>query len=141
MGWRIILDPKQQIAGISSLGKRVTKFERLEVFPAPANCCDVTLTTDEVTANCPVTGQPDFYEITVDYRPNKLCVESKTVKLYFQQFRNKGLFCEALSAKVAQDFANALRVSVSATVKQKSRGGVSIVATSRANPIDAKSKR
>lgn len=90
--------------------------------------------SDEVTANCPVTGQPDFYTVTITYCPAGFCVESKTVKLYLQSFRNKGLFCEAFASEVAQKFANALLVPVDCTVKQTPRGGVAIEAHSRCIP-------
>jgi len=121
---------KKQTAGISALGRRVTSFERLETFPKPAGLSKVTLNSDEITAFCPVTAQPDFYAVSIEYVPNKLCVESKTVKLYLQRLRSVGKFCEALSAEIARDFSVALGVPVRATMTQKSRGGVSLVAES-----------
>lgn len=119
---------------ITALGRRITKFERLETFKAPEGLQTVELITDEVTANCPVTGQPDYYRVVIVYTPKGLCVESKTVKLYFQQFRNKGLFAEAFADRIAKDFCDALKASVTCTVEQKSRGGVSIHATAGYEP-------
>ena len=119
-------------AGFKALGHKVTQFERLETFPAPENSVVVKLTSDEVTGLCPVTGQPDFYVVTIEYAPDLKCVESKTVKLYLQQFREQGIFCEALADKILEDFATALEPNwIKVTVKQKSRGGVSIEAVSR----------
>lgn len=120
--------------GITALGRRVTHFERLETFKKPEGLSFVELITDEVTANCPATGQPDFYTLTVRYAPDKVCVESKTVKLYFQQYREKGLFCEAFACLIAIDFANALGVQVSVEVVQKPRGGVCIRANATRDP-------
>lgn len=123
---------------IKSLGKRVTKFQKLETFPKPPGVESVELTSDEVTANCPVTNQPDYYTVTVSYQPDKLCVESKTAKLFFQSYRNLGLFCEAFACEIAQVFADALDVAVNCTVVQKSRGGVSITAKARRIPKHGK---
>ena len=111
----------------SALGKKVTEFSGFDTFPAPQFCTEVEAESDEVTAVCPVTGQPDWYKITVNYRPDKLCVESKTLKLYFQSFRNEGVFCEALSTRIAQDLFEALQPkSITVTVLQKPRGGIAI---------------
>jgi 7-cyano-7-deazaguanine reductase len=81
-----------------------------------------------------VTGQPDYYVVRVSYNPSKFCVESKTVKLYFQKYRNKGLFCEAFAAKIARDFCEALQTAVMVTVEQKPRGGVAISASATTYP-------
>lgn len=122
------------VPGVTALGRKVTKFEGLEVFPKPAGVQRVVLITDEVTSNCPVTGQPDFYTVKVWYDAKEVCVESKTVKLYFQKYRDAGLFCEAFAAEIAKDFAAALKTKVTVTVIQKPRGGVSIEATAVATP-------
>ena len=115
-----------------ALGKKLMTFEAFEVFARPDNCKRVVCTSDEVTAMCPVTGQPDWYVVTIDYSPGALCVESKTLKLYLQSFRNSGLFCEAFADKIAQDIWNGIKpLTVTVTVKQKPRGGVAIEATAR----------
>lgn len=90
------------------------------------------MTSDEVTAVCPITGQPDMYVVTIDYEPAALCLESKSVKLYFMQFRQEGHFCEALAVKIRDDAAAALEVSrerVHVSLRQKPRGGITIVAS------------
>jgi len=115
---------------LKALGKKVTKFQELETFAKPKGIVEVTCISDEVTANCPVTGQPDWYKVEITYEPDKLCVESKTLKLYLQSFRNKGHFCENFAAIIAHQIyhsLNALRVQVQVT--QKPRGGISIVAS------------
>lgn len=124
-------------AGLTILGTAGTPADaRLETFPAPAGCAHVSLRSDEVTAMCPVTGQPDWYTVTIDHGvgPGARCVESKSLKLYLQSFREDGMFCEAFAARIAQDLADATRAHTNVTVEQKSRGGVVITATALAAP-------
>ena len=90
------------------------------------------MTSDEVTAVCPITGQPDMYTVTIAYDAGALCLESKSVKLYFMQFRQHGHFCEALAVLIRDDAAAALQVPrerVQVTLRQKPRGGITIVAS------------
>ena len=91
------------------------------------------MTSDEFTAVCPITSQPDLYVATIEYSPGELCLESKSLKLYLSSFRNEGVFCEALAVKIRDDVANALDLpsdKVRVTLKQKARGGITITATS-----------
>ena len=114
---------------LKALGKSGAKFEGLETFPTPPGVTRVTCISDEVTAVCPITGQPDWYVVEVTYRPDKVCVESKTVKLFLQSYRNEGHFCEAFASIVAHEFQKALLAhGVHVKITQKARGGVSIVA-------------
>jgi len=90
------------------------------------------MASDELTAICPVTGQPDLYQATIEYRPGELCIESKSLKLYLSRFRNEGHFCEALAVKIRDDIADAVRLPherVRVTLVQKARGGITITAT------------
>ncbi|MGZ4386578.1 MAG: preQ(1) synthase [Gaiellaceae bacterium] len=106
-------------------------YAGLETFPNPGVSL-VEMTSDELTAVCPVTGQPDMYVATIEYRPGELCLESKSVKLYLSRFRDEGAFCEALAVRIRDDVAAALRLSseqVRVTLRQKSRGGIAINAT------------
>lgn len=106
-------------------------YAGIETFPNPGVAL-VELTSDELTAVCPVTAQPDLYTATIAYRPQELCVESKSLKLYLARFRNEGHFCEALAVRIRDDLAEALRVpadAVTVTLRQKARGGITIVAT------------
>jgi len=106
-------------------------FVGLETFPNPG-VVHVDLTSDELTAMCPVTGQPDMYVAQIEYWPERLCIESKSLKLYLMAFRNQGHFAEALAVKIRDDVAEAVEVTrdkVSVTLEQKSRGGIVITAT------------
>lgn len=104
--------------------------ERLECFDAPASCTRVRFMTDEVTSMCPVTGQPDFSSVEIDYEPDGRCVESKSLKLYLWSFRDRPVFAEALAAEIAAEVhraADPKRVRV--VVIQHVRGGIVTEAT------------
>ena len=105
-------------------------YAGLETFPNPGVEL-VELTSDELTAMCPVTGQPDLYVASIEYAPDELCLESKSLKLYLARFRNEGAFCEALAVKIRDDVAEALELDqsrVTVTLEQKARGGITITA-------------
>jgi 7-cyano-7-deazaguanine reductase len=106
-------------------------YAGLETFANPG-VSHVEMTSDELTAVCPVTGQPDLYVATIEYWPEALCLESKSLKLYLSGYRNEGHFCEALAVKIRDDVAEALSLTVDkvrVTLRQKARGGISIAAT------------
>jgi 7-cyano-7-deazaguanine reductase len=68
----------------------------------------ITLTCPEFTSICPVTGQPDFAHLVIDYIPDKYIVESKSLKLYLVSFRNHGAFHEDCTLKIAKDLQKLL---------------------------------
>ena len=106
-------------------------YAGLETFPNPG-VVNVEMTSDELSAICPVTGQPDLYVAAIEYEPQELCLESKSLKLYLATFRNEGHFCEALAVRIRDDVAKALELAperVTVTLEQKARGGITIVAT------------
>ena len=74
-------------------------YAGLESFPNPG-VTRVEMTSDELTAVCPITAQPDLYTATISYRPKALCLESKSLKLYLASFRNEGVFGEALAVRI-----------------------------------------
>ncbi|MHB1254234.1 MAG: preQ(1) synthase [Candidatus Humimicrobiaceae bacterium] len=110
------------------LGKKVSKpMKKLEAFNAPEDVKTVILTSDEVTSLCPITGQPDWYTIEIEYQPNKLCLESKSLKLYFWTFREEGHFCEQLSNIILKDVQKAINPkTLKVTVEMRPRGGIKI---------------
>ncbi len=77
----------------------------LDTFPNPRPERDYTvkLIFPEFTSMCPVTGQPDFATITLEYVPNEKCVEMKSLKLYYLAYRNKGIFYEGVVNTIADD--------------------------------------
>ena len=68
--------------------------------PRPGRDYRIIIRCPEFTSVCPKTGQPDFGEIVIEYCPEKLCIELKSLKLYLQSFRNKGIFYEALTNEI-----------------------------------------
>jgi 7-cyano-7-deazaguanine reductase len=101
--------------------------KELETFPTPKSVSYVKMVSDEVTSLCPITNQPDFETITIEYSPRELCVESKSLKLFFQSLRDEGAFIEDLSSMIAHLVAVAIDPAwVRVTAHQKPRGGIAI---------------
>lgn len=113
-----------------ALGKDVREPSRkIEVFDKPTGVQTVSLESDEFTSLCPVTGQPDFQTVIIEYMPNDFCIESKSLKLYLWSFREEGVFCEALASRIAHDVFTACQPHwCNVTVIQKPRGGIRITA-------------
>ena len=83
----------------------------LQVFPnpKPERPYEIEIRTPEFTCICPVTGQPDFAEITLRYIPDQVCVELKSFKLYMWSFRDEGAFHEAVTNKILDDLVAAMK--------------------------------
>ena len=77
--------------------------------PQPDSLYLVRFTQPEFTSLCPMTGQPDFAHLVVDYAPEKWIVESKSLKLYFFSFRNHGAFHEDCTVRIGRDLAGVLK--------------------------------
>jgi 7-cyano-7-deazaguanine reductase len=106
-------------------------FAGIETFPNPG-VSHVEMTSDELTALGPVNAQPDLYVAKLEYWPGPLCIESKSLKLYLNGFRNEEQFGETLAVRIRDDAAEALQLppdKVRVTLRQKSRGGIVITAT------------
>lgn len=120
-----------QIDGGGVLGEKIAGARRvLDTFDMPKGVCSVEYVSDEVTAVCPITGQPDWYVVKINLRGSKKGIESKSLKLYLQSFREDGQFCEEFASTIAHDVWQAVEEpsSVGVQMIQKSRGGVSIIA-------------
>lgn len=101
----------------------------LEAFPNhhPGRDYTVTLRTEEFTCVCPLTGQPDFARIAIRYIPDKLILESKSLKLYLQSFRNAGTFHEHVANVILDDVVAALSPRwCKITADFAVRGGIAI---------------
>lgn len=101
---------------------------RLETFPSPARRpYTIRFETADFTSLCPVTGQMDFAQIVIDYVPDTLCVESKSLKFYLASFRNERAFNEAVTNRILDDFVAACSPR-EATVKAEfsARGGIAL---------------
>jgi 7-cyano-7-deazaguanine reductase len=87
----------------------------------------VEFTTNELTALCPITGQPDFYELALTYRPDASLIESKSLKLYLWGFRDRGIFAEDLAATLLNDLVSACDpAEMTVDLTQQVRGGLQI---------------
>lgn len=101
---------------------------QLELFDNPRPGRDYTITTrcPEFTSVCPVTGQPDFGTILIEYIPDKTCIELKSLKFYMQSYRNQGIFYERLTNDILDDLVSACRPRwMRVTSQFTPRGGIS----------------
>ena len=130
--------------GLTLLGKSEAQLPtspaeaRLETFPNPARRdYRIRFETADFTSLCPVTGQVDFAQITIEYVPNELCIESKSLKFYLASYRNERAFNEAVTNRILDDFVRACspREAV-VTAEFSARGGIAL--TVRAEFPDAR---
>lgn len=110
------------------LGASKTRPTRqLETFPNPnpERNYHIRIDSPEFTCLCPKTGQPDFARIKLDYVPDQLCVELKSLKLYFWSFRNEGHFHEQVTNLIANDLIRVLDPRyLKVTAEFNVRGGI-----------------
>jgi len=83
--------------------------KNIETFdnPKPDRPYTITHINPEFTSVCPITGLPDFGKITVKYIPDKLCIELKSLKYYYLEYRDRGIFYEALTNEILDDLVSA----------------------------------
>lgn len=99
----------------------------LETFPNPAPERDYTIRMElpEFTCLCPKTGQPDFATLLLEYVPDRLCVELKSLKLYVWSFRDRGAFHEAVTNEILEHLTRATRPRfMRLTARFNVRGGI-----------------
>lgn len=134
---RFLGDPEPERPNFQALGHSGSDhYVGLEVFDNPG-CGFITYRSDEVMGKCPVTGQPDFYTCEISLAGTEKCIESKSLKLWFQNLmsdsftKDVGIFCEALAVYIRETVCEAVEAgaeAVQVTLTQKSRGGISIKA-------------
>jgi 7-cyano-7-deazaguanine reductase len=130
--------------GLTLLGKSESRLPpsptdaRLETFPNPAKRnYRIRFETADFTSLCPVTGQMDFAQITIEYVPAKLCIESKSLKFYLASYRNERAFNEAVTNRILDDLVRACSPREAAvTAEFSARGGIAL--TVRAEFPDAR---
>ena len=108
-----------------SMSSQPTKT--LETFPNPAVDRDfhIHMQIPEFTCLCPKTGQPDFATLLLDYIPDQLCVELKSLKLYIWSYRDEGAFHEAVTNRILDDLVAATAPRfMRLTAKFYVRGGI-----------------
>jgi 7-cyano-7-deazaguanine reductase len=124
-------------SGLTALGAHVATPAApsrgiLEAFPNPAPGSSYTVGFDcaEFTSVCPVTGQPDYGRFEIEFAPDALCLESKSLKLYLGSYRNTAAFWEELCNRIADDIAAVLSPRrLKLTGYMNPRGGIGIVCT------------
>ncbi|MBI2990465.1 MAG: NADPH-dependent 7-cyano-7-deazaguanine reductase QueF [Candidatus Magasanikbacteria bacterium] len=121
---------KKDLKKLKKLGRSAKPSRTLEVFPNHAGeNMTVSLDCKEFTCKCPLTGQPDYAHILLTYTPDKYVVESKSMKLYLESYRDTGVFHEHLAVDIAKDFITYVQpLSLSVLVSFNVRGGISISA-------------
>ena len=124
------LTTKSDLKGLTILGgNKDIPGQKLETFPNhhPERDYWVTMHTEEFTCVCPLTGQPDFAKLKIQYIPDKLVLESKSLKLYLHSFRNEGTFHEHVVNVILDDIVSALAPrSCKITADFAVRGGIGI---------------
>ena len=106
------------------------KIKILEVFDNAYPDRDYTVihTAPEFTSVCPKTGQPDFATMIIEYIPDKLCIELKSLKFYLNSYRNDGIYFESVTNKILDDLVNVCKPRfMHVTADFKVRGGISSV--------------
>ncbi|MBX3354166.1 MAG: preQ(1) synthase [Phycisphaeraceae bacterium] len=113
--------------------------ELLEYFDSPTDHPFlIEHVHEEFTSVCPKTGHPDFGAITIRYEPAAVCVELKSLKLYFQSFRNEGIFYEAVTNRIRDDLAQGMSPRwLQVITEWRGRGGIRsrIVASAGSVPV------
>jgi 7-cyano-7-deazaguanine reductase len=105
-----------------------TKVSLLQVFPNPdsGRNYEIEIKAPEFTSLCPRTGQPDFGTVLITYIPDKTCIELKSLKLYLQQYRNKGIFYEDITNRILDDLVRACSPrTMQLKTQWAPRGGIS----------------
>ena len=123
------LSRKETPGTLTKLGNKPTApaTKMLETFPNPQPRRDfvVHMQIPEFTCLCPITGQPDFATLYLDYIPDKRCVELKSLKLYIWSFRDEGKFHEAVTNEILDDIVEAIAPRYARlTAKFWVRGGI-----------------
>ena len=117
------------------------KLKLLEVFKNqyPNRDYMVSHIAPEFTSLCPKTGQPDFGKIMIEYIPDKLCVELKSLKIYLSSYRNDGIFYESVTNKILDDLVSVCKPRyMKITADFNVRGGISSVIVAEHKKINKK---
>jgi 7-cyano-7-deazaguanine reductase len=120
------------MSSLADTPKKNAELPALEVFenPNPTRNYIISTSIPEFTSVCPKTGLPDFGTITIDYVPDKTCLELKALKYYFLGFRNQGIFYEAVVNRILDDLVAACQPRfMEVTGEFTARGGISTTVT------------
>ena len=113
----------------TALGKRATVFTQFDLIEVRPELTHVSMHSSELSSFCPVTEQPDFYDVLIEIEPDKYTIETKTMKLYLQKFRNEPMFAEAMACIIANDIFDAAKPrAIKVSLTQQVRGGIQLKA-------------
>ncbi|MEE2630416.1 MAG: 7-cyano-7-deazaguanine reductase [Actinomycetota bacterium] len=111
-----------------------TPGDQIDTFRVEGPLDLVHFHSSELTASCPVTDQPDFYSIEIEYVPVTMCIETRSLKLYLRTFDGRGIFAEHLAPLIAGHLAEAVEVPVKVHLTQQVRGGITTSVTTTGRP-------
>jgi 7-cyano-7-deazaguanine reductase len=134
---RVSISGSQTIGSISGRDARIPHampgtMTTLETFPnpRPGRDYEIAVACPEFTSVCPKTDLPDFGEIRIAYVPGDLCIELKSLKYYLIEFRNRGIFYEAVTNQILDDLVAACQPRrMTVTGDFSARGGITTVVT------------
>lgn len=106
------------------LGRSAGPSEQIDTFDIDGPLDVIEFETSELLAICPVTDGPDVYDARISYQPTSRCIESKSLKLYLETFRNIGIFAEHLAPRISAHLGEAVSVPVTVELRQHTRGGI-----------------
>lgn len=121
---------REDLKKLTILGQSKSDTDSIEVFPnhAPGKMT-VTLECREFTCRCPLTGQPDFATLEINYVPNEWLAETKSVKLFLERYRDVGIFHEHFAVELGQEFIRFVQpYEAQVKVRFNVRGGISVSA-------------
>lgn len=135
--WISILHRKEHIYQVktdttTTQPRHTMKKEILELFDNtyPDRNYTIEIVNPEFTSVCPITGLPDFGTIIIRYVPDKSCIELKSLKYYFLEFRNAGIFYENITNRILDDLVGLLQPrSLTVITEWKARGGITETVT------------
>jgi len=110
--------------------------DQIDTFPVKGALDEIVFESSELSAICPVTNGPDIYDLKVRYTPSSVCIETKSLKLYLETFRNRGIFAEHLAPELANHLAAAVKVPMHVTLRQHTRGGIVTTVVASSQPGD-----
>jgi len=115
--------PEGRLFSFDSPNKIRSDF--LEIFPYEGNKQFVNYSTNEFSAVCPFSGLPDIAKVSIEYIPNKHCLELKSLKYYFVSYRNIGIYQEAVTNRIFDDIYDILKPNyLKVTTVYNTRGGI-----------------
>ncbi len=138
---------QDDVSGLTKLGSAKTSYAFsepsaaiLEAFPNKYSNRDyeIRFVHPEFTSLCPKTGQPDFATMEITYVPDQLCIETKSLKLYFTAYRTHGSFMETITNQVLDDLVSVCHPRMMRVVAHfNPRGGTSLTVTAEYRKDDA----